>query len=111
VRKRVAGDLARVDRLDGLIGARERFLVRTAQVEDPQAYHRLQTIPGVGKVLALILLYEVHDVGRLPDEGAFLSSARRVRCPHAAAGKRVGTGGATIGNAHRRGPSPRRCAC
>jgi transposase len=100
VRKSVEVDLALVDRLDELIGELERFLVRTAKVEDPQTYHRLQTIPGVGKILALILLYETHDIGRFADEGNFLSYARLVRCPHASAGKRVGTGGAKIGNAH-----------
>jgi transposase len=100
VRKSVEVDLALVDRLDELIGELELFLVRTAKVEDPQTYHRLQTIPGVGKILALIFLYEIHDVGRFPDEGNFLSYARLVRCPHASAGKRVGTGGAKIGNAH-----------
>jgi transposase len=100
VRKSVEADLALVDRLDELIADLERFLGRTAKVEDPQTYHRLQTIPGVGKILALILLYEIHDIGRFPDEGNFLSYARLVRCPHASAGKRVGTGGAKIGNAH-----------
>ena len=32
------------------------FLVRHAQVDDPQGYHLLQSIAGFGKVLALVLL-------------------------------------------------------
>ena len=62
--------------------------------------HRLQSIPGVGKVLALVLLYEIHDIRRFPEAGQFLSYARLVRCVHESAGKKQGTGGNKIGNAH-----------
>jgi hypothetical protein len=34
----------------------ELYLMRTAKVDDVQTYYRLQTIPGIGKVLALLLL-------------------------------------------------------
>ena len=33
----------------------------------PQAHHRPRSGPGVGKVLALILLYEIHDIGRFSE--------------------------------------------
>ncbi len=102
VQKSAAVDLALVDRLDELIGELELYLVRTAKVDDVQTYHRLQTIPGVGKVLALVLLYEMHDVQRFDSAGQFLSYARLVRCVHESAGKKLGTGGKKIGNAHLR---------
>ena len=102
VQQSAAVDLAVVDRLDELIGALELYLVRTAKVDDVQTYHRLQTIPGVGKVLALILLYEMHDVQRFQSAGQFLSYARLVRCVHESAGKKLGCGGKKIGNAHLR---------
>jgi transposase len=65
-------------------------------------YHRLQTIPGVGKVLALILLYEMHEVQRFEQAGQLLSYARLVRCAHESGGKKLGCGGKKIGNAHLR---------
>src|SRR5215813_8501591 len=99
VQKSAAVDLALVDRLDELIAELERYLTRTAKVDDVQTYHRLRTIPGVGPVLALILLYEVHDIRRFASEGQFLSYARLVRCSHESDGKVVGTGGQKIGNA------------
>ena len=102
VQKSAAVDLAVVDRLDELIGELELYLTRTAQVDDVQTYHRLRTIPGVGKVLALILLYEMHDVQRFERAGQFLSYARLVRCAHESAGKKLGSGGKKIGNAHLR---------
>src|SRR5207247_8119046 len=102
VQKSAAVNLALVDRLDELIGEVELYLVRTAKVDDVQTYHRLQTIPGVGKGLALILLYEIHDIRRFPDVGNFLSYARLVRCAHESAGKQKGSGGKKIGNPHLR---------
>jgi transposase len=100
VRKNVEVDLALIDAYDARIGELELYLARTAKVDDPQAFHRLRSVPGIGKVLALILLYEIHDIGRFPEVGQFLSYARLVRCAHESAGKKQGTGGNKIGNAH-----------
>jgi transposase len=100
VRQNVVTDLTLMDHYDDLIRDLERYLTRTAKVDDVQTYHRLQTIPGVGKVLALVLLYEVHEMRRFPEVGDFLSYARLVRCLHESAGKKQGTGGHKIGNAH-----------
>jgi transposase len=100
VRKSVELDLALIDHLDGQLADVELYLQRTAKVEDPHTYYLLQTIPGVGKVLALVLLYEIHDIRRFADVGDFLSYARLVRCLHRSAGKAVGAGGKKIGNAH-----------
>jgi transposase len=67
-----------------------------------QTYHRLRTIPGVGPILALVLLYEMHQVQRFERVGQFLSYARLVRCVHESAGKKLGSGSKKIGNAHLR---------
>src|SRR5262245_860175 len=100
VKKNVELDLALIDTCDAQIRAVELYLTRTAKVDDPQAYARLRSVPGVGPVLALVLLYEIHDIRRFPEVGQFLSYARLVRCGHESAGKKQGTGGNKIGNAH-----------
>jgi transposase len=100
VQKNVGVDLALIDAYDAQIADLELYLSRSAKVDDPQAYHRLRSVPGIGKVLALVLLYEIHDIGRFPAVGQFLSYARLVRCAHESAGKKQGTGGNKIGNAH-----------
>jgi transposase len=102
VRQSAAIDLALIDRLDELIADAELYLTRTAKVDDVQTYHRLRTIPGVGPILALVLLYELHAVARFDQVGQFLSYARLVVCAHESAGKKLGWGGRKIGNAHLR---------
>jgi transposase len=99
-RSMLAADLAIVTALDSQIKRLEADLVRTAKVHDPQTFHRLRTVPGIGPVLALILLYEVHDIDRFADEGRFLSYARLVSGVRESAGKKKAAGGRKIGNAH-----------
>jgi transposase len=95
-------DLDLLDRLDELIAQVELHLTRTAKIDDLQTYHQLRTIPGVGPILSLVLLYEMHQVSRFDQVGQFLSYARLVCCAHESAGKKLGSGGKKIGNAHLR---------
>ena len=56
-------------------------------------------MPGIGKILSLVLLYEIHDIRRFPRVQAFVSYCRLVKCAKESAGKRFGTSGTKIGNA------------
>ena len=100
VRQSMAADLSLIDHLDQQISQVELHLVRHAKVDDPQTYARLQTIPGVGKILGLLMLYEVCDIERFAGVGNFISYARLVRCSHESAGKKSPGKGTKIGNAH-----------
>ena len=93
-------DLALIDHFDQQLRRLELHLSRSAKVHDPQSYYLLRSIPGVGKILALVLLYEIHNIRRFAKVGRFLSYARLVRCPHESAGKRTGSGKKKIGNPH-----------
>ncbi|MEW8393284.1 MAG: transposase [Candidatus Thiodiazotropha sp.] len=53
----------------------ENYIVRHAKAFDPRTYFRLQTIPGVGQVLALTMLYEIGDISRFPIVQSFCSYA------------------------------------
>ncbi len=64
VQKSMAVDVALIDHLDEQIADVELYLKRTVKVEDPHSYFLLQTIPGVGPILGLVLLYEIHQIGR-----------------------------------------------
>jgi transposase len=100
VRKSVDVDLALIAQYDDLITDLELTLVRAAKGHDGDAFHRLRSVPGIGKVLALTILYEIHDVARFSRVQEFASYARLVKCAHESAGKRYGTGGAKMGNVH-----------
>jgi transposase len=93
-------DFLLIEHYDQVIRELELHLERRAKQHDPQAYRRLRSIPGVGKILALTILYEIHDIGRFDRVQRFLSYTRLVKCEHNSAGKKLGTGGAKIGNVH-----------
>jgi transposase len=96
----VSADLGLIDAYDTHIADLERHLIRHAKVDDPVTFGLLRTVPGIGPILGLILLYEVDQVGRFPEVGNLLSYSRLVRCTHESAGKIKGSGGKKIGNAH-----------
>jgi hypothetical protein len=73
---------------------------RRSKPHDPQANHRLETVPSVGRILALTILYEIHDIKRIERVQDLLSYTRLVKCDDSSAGKKLGTGGAEIGNVH-----------
>src|SRR5215831_5405997 len=73
VQKSIALNLAVIDALDQQIADVELYLKRTVKVEDPHSYFLLQTIAGVGPILGLVLLYEIHRIDRFADAGDFLS--------------------------------------
>jgi transposase len=99
-RQSVEADLQMVGHYDELLKQLESSLLRQAKRHDPQSCFLLQTIPGVGKLLALVLLYEIHAIDRFPTAGDLLSYARLVTPKQTSDGKVTGQGGAKIGNAH-----------
>jgi transposase len=100
VRNSIAADLALIDHYEVVIGDLELAVLRQARVHDPNALRLLTTLPGIGRVLGLTLLYEIHDIRRFPSVQDFASYSRLVKCEKSSAGKKLGTSGAKIGNAH-----------
>jgi transposase len=100
VRATIEADLAMAERLDDIVTALEQTIRARARLDAPDAIRLLQTIPGIGPVLALTLLYELHDIARFPRVQDFLSYARLVKSQKSSAGRISGTSGSKIGNAH-----------
>jgi transposase len=100
VQKTIEVDLALITYYDGLLKDLERFILNTAKHHDPHTLYLLQTVPGIGKILSLVLLYELHRIDRFPSVQEFASYARLVKCSKESGGKRGGTSGKKIGNAH-----------
>jgi transposase len=100
VRKSIEVDLALLTHYDTLLSDLERTLIHEAQRHDPEAFHRLHSVPGIGHILALTLLYEIHDITRFDRVQEFASYARLVKGQKQSAGKTLGTNGAKMGNVH-----------
>jgi transposase len=100
VQKNIEVDLALITYYDKLLQDLELSILKTAKQHDANTLYLLQTVPGIGKLLSLVLLYEIHDIDRFPRVQDFASYCRLVKCAKESAGKRLGTSGKKIGNAH-----------
>jgi transposase len=100
VQKSIETDLQLIDYYDQLLATVELHILRAAREHDGKALLRLRSVPGIGQILALVILYEIHDINRFPTVQDFVSYARLVKCAKESAGKRYGTSGSKIGNVH-----------
>ena len=102
VRKTIEVEVSLIDHYDKLLGEVELYITRTAKMHDGQTFTRLQSVPGIGQMLALVLRYEIQDIARFPRVQDFVSYCRLVKCAKESNGKRLGTSGKKIGNVHLR---------
>jgi len=100
VQKMIDADLAVIEAYDPIIAKMERDIISMANHHDPVAYALLKSIPGVGKILGLVILYEIENINRFPTVQDFASYSRLVKCSKESNGKKSGTSGKKIGNAH-----------
>jgi transposase len=100
VQMSIAVDVALLGSYDEVIREVELFLLHEVRQHHREGFFLLRTIPGIGEVLALTLLYEIHDIERFPRVQDFLSYARLVKGTHESAGKKKKLSGKKMGNAH-----------
>jgi transposase len=100
VQKSIAVELALIDHYDRLLRDMELTILKTAQQPDAHTLYLLRTVPGIGEILRLVLLYEMPAIHRFPRGQDFVSYGRLVKCAKESAGKRYGTSGTKIGNAY-----------
>jgi transposase len=99
-RDSIAVDIEMIRTYDGVLLQLEKSIITLANNHDPVSYALLQTIHGVGKILALIILYEIENIRRFASVQDFVSYSRLVKCAKESNGKKCGSGGSKIGNAH-----------
>jgi len=78
----------------------EWFIEQQAKKHNPVHFQLLKSISGIGRILALTIIYEIGDLNRFSSVQKFASYARLVKCKAESAGKTYGTQGNKIGNAH-----------
>jgi transposase len=100
VQKTIEVDWALITYYDNLLQDLELSILKTAKQHDANTIYLLQTVPDIGKILSLVLRDDIHAIDRFPRVQDFASYCRLVKCAKESAGKRLGTSGKKIGNAH-----------
>lgn len=100
VQKTIEINLKMLDVYDGMLKKLELYITRNAKIHNLNTFHRLQTVPGIGKILALVLLYEIHDINRFERVQDFASYARLIKPTRESGGKQYASKNKKIGNQH-----------
>jgi transposase len=66
VQKSMETNLFLIDHYNSLLLKLEHYIRKKAKVHDHEALLRLLSVPGIGQTLALVILYEIHDIRRFP---------------------------------------------
>lgn len=100
VSKSIELDLNVIDFYDKQLSKVEWHIQKHAANCDQHSLILLRTVPGIGKILSLVILYELHTIDRFSTVQNFASYCRLIKCKRESAGKAYGTAGAKIGNAY-----------
>jgi len=94
----VQANLTLVADLNVQIHALEKRLHEAVRLQP--AYQQLDTVPGIGEVLATVIMLETGDIARFEAVGRYASYARCVDSVHLSNGKKKGQGNTKSGNAY-----------
>lgn len=100
VRKSVEVNLEIVSAMEEILRKLEWYIEKVAREHDYHTLYLLRSIPGVGRILGLVILYEVHDIKRFPRVQDFSSYARLIKPVKESDGKWAGHCNKKIGNHH-----------
>lgn len=100
VQRNIDLDMAILDAYAKELSKIEWFIEQQAKQHNPVHLQLLKTVHGIGRILALTILYEIGDINRFESVQKFASYSRLVKCKAESAGKSYGTQGNKIGNAH-----------
>lgn len=98
LRMMMALDLMFIEFLDPIIADLERHIRQKARYHNHLDYQILRSIPGVGEILSLIILYETHDIKRFKTVQRYSSYSGVVKCERSSGGKTIGAKNTKIRN-------------
>lgn len=102
VRRMVQLDLELIEQAETTLTTLERDLEQLTQQHAPVEIALLKSIHGVGRILGMVILYEIEDIARFPRVQDFVSYCRLVKPAKESNGKSYGHSGKKIGNGHLR---------
>lgn len=85
-----------IEQLDGSIGRIEKAVL--ARARELPYYDKLNTLPGVGRILGMTITLEVGEIGRFPSPGDFASYCRAVDARRTSNEKNKGWNNRKCGN-------------
>lgn len=100
VKQSISANLKMIEAYDKVISQMEWQIEQSAKNHDPLNFSLLRTVHGIGKILGLVILYEIENIDRFPTVQKFASYSRLVNCKKESNGKIYGNSGKKIGNAH-----------
>lgn len=95
-------DLSMIEHLDTITGKLEWRIEKNAHGHDNHALALLKSVKGLGTILSLTMLYEIHTIKRFPTAQKFSSYARVVKVERSSHGKKLGSKNSKIGNPYLR---------
>jgi len=96
----VTTDLALIREYDRQVDRLERTIMSAAKQDRWRDLHVLLSVPGIGKVLSMTLLYEIGEISRFSRHQEFCSYARLVKGSVESAGIIKGMRGGKMGNGY-----------
>jgi len=79
VQKSIAFDLVLIDFYDKQLSKIEWHIKQQAKAFNQHTLVLLRSVPGIGLILSLVILCEIHDIARFPRVQDFASYARLVK--------------------------------
>lgn len=98
IRLTIQSDLNLIAQLDQQISQIEKRIKEKVKIDDEQLYKLLQSYPGIGEIISLIILYEIDRIERFPTVQKFSSYCRVVKTQRESNGKRTDNKNQKIGN-------------
>lgn len=95
-------DMDMIRHYDRNITLLEQELRKRTKATSYKEYALVKTVPGIGRILGLTMLYEIDTIERFPTVKKFLSYSRLVKGSVASAGKIKGMRGGKMGNPYLR---------
>lgn len=87
-----------IDFFDPKLNKIEREIRAQAKEHNRTTHNLLLTVPGIGEMMSLVILYEIGDMNRFQSAQKFSSYCRLVKCERESGGKRYRGGNQKIGN-------------
>jgi transposase len=96
-------DIDMIEYYNSLKNKLENHILKNARGHDNHALALLRSMRGLGKIISLTILYEIHTIKRFKSAQCFSSYARVVKIERSSHGKRLSWKNNKIGNPYLRG--------